>query len=126
MMTRSADDPDISTATSTSSKTLPKASAPILKNFQLAYLRGQAHRLEAIVQVGDAGITEAVVKATDEALLQHELIKVRLRRPDNKKAMAAELAEKTHASLCGLIGHTVILYKEHPEKPQIHLPSRPA
>jgi RNA-binding protein len=77
-----------------------------------------------VVQVGQNGVTEAVVEATTQALLDHELIKVRLHEPDDKKAMADELATATGAQLCGLIGHTVILYKRHPEEPKIKVPSK--
>ena len=60
-----------------------------------------------------------VVRAVDAALLAHELIKVRLHEPEDKKAAARHLAESTGAALCGLIGHTVILYRPHPEKPRL-------
>ena len=95
-----------------------------LQGFQKVYLRGKAHTLDPVVQVGDAGITEGVVKAVNQALLDHELIKVRLRQPPDKKAMARDLASRTQSELCGLVGHTVVLYKKHPEKPQIHVPER--
>jgi RNA-binding protein YhbY len=54
-------------------------------------------------------------------LLDHELIKVQMREPEDKKAMARHLAEATSAALCGLLGHTVILYRPHPETPTIAL-----
>jgi RNA-binding protein len=76
------------------------------------------------VQVGQSGLTEAVVAAVQSALLDHELVKVRLLKPENKKAMARELAERTKAELCGLVGHTVILYRAHPEEPRLRLPER--
>lgn len=91
---------------------------------QRTYLRGLAHALRPVVQVGQSGITPALVNAVNQALLEHELIKVRLYRPEHKKAMADELAEKTQAYLCGLIGHTVILYRPHPDEPRIVLPQR--
>ena len=31
----------------------------------------------------------------------------------------AALAKRSTAALCGLIGHTVILYRKHPKKPRI-------
>ena len=55
------------------------------------------------------------------ALLDHELVKVRLHAPDDKKAAAQNLAERTGAHLCGLVGHTVILYRPHPENPREEL-----
>lgn len=91
---------------------------------QRKYLRGIAHDLKPVIQVGDKGVTDSVITAVETALLSHELIKVRLHAPADKKAMANELATRTGAAMCGLIGHTVILYKEHPEEPVIHLPKR--
>lgn len=95
-----------------------------LRGFQRKWLRGRAHDLQPVVQVGQNGLTDAVVTAVQSALGDHELIKVRLLRPENKKAMARELAERSDAELCGLVGHTVILYRAHPEEPGICLPER--
>lgn len=94
---------------------------PALTGAQRQKLRGQAHALEPVVLVGHSGVTDAVIKAVDEALLAHELIKVRLHQPEDKRGSAAELAERAHAALCGLVGHTVILYRPHPTKPRIVL-----
>lgn len=95
------------------------AETPALSAVQRKRLRGLAHPLEPIVRVGKSGVTDAVVSATERALLDHELIKVRLYEPEDKRTMAKELATRTAATLCGLLGHTVILYKRHPEKPAI-------
>ena len=86
---------------------------------QRAWLRGRAHSLDPVTHVGTAGVTAAVLRAVDQALAAHELIKVRLHEPDDKKADARALAEGTGAALCGLVGHTVILFRPHPEKPRI-------
>ncbi len=90
---------------------------------QRKYLRGLAHDKKAVVQVGDAGVTPEVIEAVKAALLTHELIKVKMREPEDKKGMAEALAAKSSAGLCGLIGHTAILYRPHPDKPKIHLPA---
>lgn len=95
-----------------------------LKGFQRKYLRGLAHALKPVVQVGHDGVTAGVVQAVEEALRDHELVKVRMHEPDDKKAMAAELATKTDAALCGLVGHTVVLYRPHPTDPVIDLPAK--
>jgi RNA-binding protein len=88
---------------------------PQLSGQQRRALRARAHGLRAVVQVGEAGVTESVVAAIDRALDDHELVKVRLRQPEDKKATAAMLADATSAALCGLVGHTVILYRPRPE-----------
>jgi RNA-binding protein len=95
-----------------------------LAGFQRRFLRAQAHGLHALVQVGDAGVTDAVVHAVDAALRDHELIKVRLHAPADKHALAAALAERAHAELCGVVGHTVILYRPDAEQPRIRIPKR--
>jgi RNA-binding protein len=94
---------------------------PSLTGAQRQRLRGLAHGLEPVVQVGHAGVTDAVMQAVDAALAAHELIKVRLHQPEDKRGSASELAERAGAALCGLVGHTVILYRAHPTKPRISL-----
>jgi len=80
-----------------------------------------AHTLEPVVHVGHAGVSDGVVRAVEQALLDHELIKVRLHEPADKKGEAEALAVATDSALCGLVGHTVILYRPHPEKPRIQV-----
>jgi len=98
--------------------------APSLDSTQRRHLRGLAHSRKPIVFVGEGGISPAVVTALDEALAQHELVKVRLRQPGNKKEAAQQLAEASHAALCGVVGHTVVLYRPNAENPKIDLPRR--
>ena len=98
------------------------SAAPTLTSRQRKHLRGLAHPLEPVVHVGHGGVTDAVVRALDEALLAHELVKVRLHEPEDKHGDAGRLADATGAALCGVVGHTVILYRPHPERPRITLP----
>jgi RNA-binding protein len=100
------------------------APAPALASYQRKALRGLANPLRPIVHVGEAGVSDQVLRALDEALLAHELVKVRLLAPEDKKATARAIADKSGAALCGLVGHTVILYRPHPEDPRIELPER--
>lgn len=89
---------------------------------QRKWLRGKAHALRPVVLVGQAGVTEAVLASVDAALAARELIKVRLHEPEDKHEAAETLAARTGATLCGLVGHTVILYRPRPERPTIVLP----
>lgn len=98
--------------------------APTLDGAQRRRLRSLAHVLKPVVLVGEAGITATVLEAVDAALATHELIKVRLREPEDKHAAAEALAEASRAALCGVVGHTVILYRPDPETPRIELPRR--
>jgi len=97
-----------------------------LRGAERQHLRGLAHSLSPVVQVGKGGVTDEVIATARRALDDHELIKVALHRPKDKKALAGELADRTGAQLCGLVGHRVILYRAHPERPRIVLPKRRA
>ncbi len=46
-----------------------------LKGFQKKYLKGLAHSKKPLVFVGQKGVTPTLIKAVDEALGTHELIK---------------------------------------------------
>lgn len=95
-----------------------------LPNKVARHLKALGHHLDPVVQIGKEGITEAVVRATKEQLLAHELIKVRISpdAPIDRKDAGAELAEKVGASLAQTLGRTVLLYKRHPHKAKIELP----
>lgn len=103
---------------------MTESAAPILTGAQKRFLRARAQALEPMVWVGDAGLTEGVVRALREALTAHELVKVRMRAPEDKRALAAELATTTGAALVHLIGHTAVLYRPDPDEPKIELPRR--
>ena len=109
-------------------KTEERAAAPQkaveLTGNQMRYLRGLAHHLHAIVQIGKEGITDGLVKALKEALLAHELVKVRVLQeaPVERKEAGVELAKLAMCSLAQTLGRTVLLYKRHPNKPKIVLP----
>jgi RNA-binding protein len=94
---------------------------PELRGRAKKALRGAAHSLKPLVHVGEGGFTDRVRGAVDTALSDHELIKVRLHEPDDKKAFAQRISESVHAHLCGLVGHTLILYRPHPENPRADL-----
>lgn len=95
-----------------------------LKGKQVRFLRGLGHHLQPVIMLGKDALSEQVVRATDEALAKHELIKVRLQEGcmlDRKQA-AAELAGLTSSSIAQILGNTFLLYRRG-EKPEINLPS---
>lgn len=97
---------------------------PPLSGRQKRHLRALAHDLVPVVQVGKEGVSGSVVAATERALLDHELIKVRLPQIDRheRSEMAEALERETGAALAGVTGRIAILYRRHPEKPVIQLP----
>lgn len=99
----------------------------MLSSMQVQHLRGLAHHLEPVVAIGKEGVSEAVTRQANEAIVRHELIKVRLPQIERaeRKAMAAALAAAIPAHLVGELGRIVILYRRHPEKPRVELPKNP-
>ena len=95
-----------------------------LTNAQTRFLRGQAHGLKAMLQVGGKGVSDALVAEVDGALEHHELIKVKVAAGDReaRDAMIDELAGRTGAALVQRIGHTAILYRPSKDKRHIVLP----
>jgi RNA-binding protein len=98
-----------------------------LKGFQKSYLRGIAHDRKPIVQIGKEGLVPGVLQSVNDGLLRHELIKVRFisfKEKEQKEALAAELAAATDSMRIGMVGHTLILYRQQPDpkKRRIHVP----
>jgi len=91
---------------------------------QTRFLRGQAHGLKAILQVGGKGITDALLAEIDGALEYHELIKIKVAGEDRdaRDAMIDTIAGRTGAALVQRIGHTAILYRPSRDRRQIVLP----
>ncbi len=92
---------------------------------QRRHLKGLAHPLKPVILLGNAGLTAAVVSETDRALLDHELIKVRLPGLDRsaRDAALAQLAQRTASTMVTRIGHVAVLYRPHPDVPRITLPA---
>lgn len=79
-------------------------------------LRGAGQRLETTIKVGRNGVSEAFLKAVAELLDQHELIKVKFTEfKDEKKELAAKIVEQTDSVLISQVGHTVVLFRQHPD-----------
>ena len=96
----------------------------VLTSKQKQYLKGLAHPLAPVVRVGRGRVSEAVVAETKKSLASHELIKVRIETDDSasRKELAAQLASAADAQIAGMIGKTLILYRERDEDPEIELP----
>jgi RNA-binding protein len=88
-----------------------------LKGLQRQYLRGLAHRLNPVVQIGKHGVSDEAVAEIDQALTDHELIKIRFNEfKEDKKNLSAGIADRSGSELVGMIGNVAIFYRENPEK----------
>jgi len=56
-----------------------------LSNKQKQYLKGLAHSLKPVVQLGNNGLTEGVLAEIENALSFHELIKVKVSSDDKEE-----------------------------------------
>jgi len=97
---------------------------PALTAAQTRFLRGQAHGLKALWQVGGKGVSAALVAEIDAALEQHELIKVRIAAADRdtRTDLIEQLAADCAAAVVQTIGHIVVLYRPAQERHHIILP----
>lgn len=102
---------------------------PAITSRQRAHLRSLAHPLKPVVQVGGAGLTDGIVEATDAALDEHELIKVKFGQgfEGERREAARELADRTGADLTQVIGRVAVLFRGRParegdRRPRIALP----
>lgn len=83
---------------------------------QRRQLRALGHHLEPVVIVGQSGVTEGVIAAVQQALHDHELIKVKINEgPETRQEAAQKLAEGTGAELAQLLGRTALLFKKRDE-----------
>lgn len=83
-------------------------------------LRGHGHAISAIVQIGKSGVTEGVVKQVQQALADHELIKVKIggECPVDRTEVAARLDREPGIDVVQIVGRVLLLYKRHPRKPR--------
>lgn len=83
--------------------------------------RAKANSLEPLFQVGKGGISDALIKQTDDALRARELIKLKVlleSSPVSVREAANEIAQRTQAEVIQVIGGVIVLYRESEELKQ--------
>ena len=96
-----------------------------LAGFQRKYLRGLAHELKPVVMIGKSGLTDAVHAMIDQALTDHELIKIKfVDFKDEKEVLSLDIATKSKSENVGGIGNIVIFYRQQEDikKRKIKIP----
>ncbi len=91
---------------------------------QKKFLRGRGHSLKPVLTVGDAGLSESLLKEFDSTIRHHELIKVRVRAPQRSERdkLIDDLCVRGPAFLISRIGNVALLYRFNTDKPRIVLP----
>lgn len=83
-----------------------------------AAYRAQANHLEPLFQIGKGGLSDALLKQTDDALKARELIKLKVlleSSPVTARQAADEIAAALAAEVIQVIGGVIVLYRESPE-----------
>ena len=95
-----------------------------LSETQKKYLRGLGHQLKPVVTLGDAGLSDSVMKEFDSTISHHELIKIRIRAASRKRrdVLLADLCKRGSGYLIQRIGNVALIYRPNPDKPRIELP----
>jgi RNA-binding protein len=95
----------------------------VLTPQQRKFLKAQAHSLKPVVMIGNAGLTEAVLKETARSLAAHELIKIRVLNDnrDDRETWLAAICEQLDCAPVQHIGKLLLVYKPA-EEPRLVLP----
>jgi RNA-binding protein len=79
---------------------------------ELRELKAKAQRLKPLVKLGKEGLSEPFLAALDQALSDHELVKVKFEEfKDQKKELAPALAARVRAQIVMRVGNVVVLFR---------------
>lgn len=89
-----------------------------LSPVERASLRADAHALNPVVMIGEAGLTPGVMKEIDASLNSHGLIKIRVFGDDREAriAMYETICAETGAAPVQHIGKLLVIYRTKPEE----------
>jgi RNA-binding protein len=92
---------------------------------QRRHLRALGHELRPIVQVGKGGLDAGLFAAVDRALVDHELVKIKLGESAgvDRHDAADAIARETKSEVAQVLGNMILLYRPDPEDPKIQLPT---
>lgn len=82
-----------------------------------AQLKARAHALAPVVQLGHAGLSDALVAEVDRALNAHALIKVKILGDDRdtRVALGDAVCARTGAAVVQRVGKILTLWRPAPE-----------
>jgi putative YhbY family RNA-binding protein len=88
-----------------------------LTSAERSRLRSEAHALNPVVMIGEAGLTPAVMKEIDANLNAHGLIKVRVAGDDREERIAIyeTICEELDAAPVQHIGKLLVIYRPKKE-----------
>jgi RNA-binding protein len=79
---------------------------------KLGELKARAQGLQVLIRVGHEGVGERLIKALNEALDLHELVKIKfMAHKEQKKLLARVIETQTNSKLVQRVGHTATYYR---------------
>ena len=79
-------------------------------------LKARAQKLEPIVKLGHAGLTDGFVRSLDTALAQHGLVKMKFTAfKEEKHELAPQIAERTNSEMVMQVGNVAVFYRAKQE-----------
>jgi len=90
-------------------------------------LKARAHALSPVVMIGNAGLTEAVLKEIAASLKTHELIKIRVMSDERTKrdALLDAVCTQLNAAPVQHIGKILVVYLPNPDAHKIEIKKMP-
>ena len=77
--------------------------------------KAKAHLLNPVIMIGQAGLTESVLKEIEITLDTHELIKIKIRaEKEDRKQICDQIIERSKAELIQSIGQIIVIYRKKP------------
>lgn len=91
-----------------------------LTSAERSALRADAHALNPVVMIGEAGLTPSVLKEIDASLNAHGLIKIRVFGDDREERVATyeTICDELSAAPIQHIGKLLVIYRPQKEAPK--------
>jgi RNA-binding protein len=87
-----------------------------MTNAEKRHLKGLAQRMEPLVYLGKAGMTDAFLAGMEVALTNHELVKLKFAAfKDERHELGEQIAQRTGSELIWIVGHVAVFYRQHPD-----------
>jgi RNA-binding protein len=85
---------------------------------ELRALKARAQRLDPVLRIGKAGLSDAFFAALDEVLTRHELVKIKFDQfKEQKKTLIPQIVERSQSQLVLRVGNVAVLYRPRPDAP---------
>ena len=78
--------------------------------------------MTTVVLIGENCVIDGTLETIKRALNARELIKIKFREyKDEKQSLSLQIAKSTESHVVGMVGHTVILFRQSPDPGQSQL-----